>query len=121
MSVDLGLNLLFIAFQVYDAHSSYINNIALTSNFSNFGMPVDDYNTDAGTATSSQKSFTFENVRAYVVLGWSLFVAAMTSDQDLRTNLISRVHNRASFNLTGGVMPVSYDSTSGLISQGGAR
>ena len=112
---------MFIAFQVYDAHSSYINNIALTSNFSMFGMPVDNYNTDTNTATSSQKSFTFENVSADAVLGWTLFAAAMTPDQDLRTSLISRVHSRASYNLTAGVFPVLYDSSSGLISQGGAR
>jgi hypothetical protein len=62
VSVDFGLNLSLIAFQIYDAHSSFINNIALTSNFSNFGMPVDNYNTDTSTAASSQKSFTFEIV-----------------------------------------------------------
>jgi len=67
-------------------------------------MPVDNYSTDTSTAASS----------------WTLFVAAMTSDQALRTNLISRVHNRASHNTTGGVFPVLYDSTSGLIDQGGA-
>ena len=42
-----------ITFQVYDGQSSFINNIALTSNFSNYGMPVDNYNTDTGTAASS--------------------------------------------------------------------
>ena len=51
--------MLFIAFQVYDAQSGYINNIALTSNFSKFGMPVDNYKTDTNIAASSQKSFIF--------------------------------------------------------------
>ena len=48
-----------IAFQVYDGQSSFINNIVLTSDFRNYGMPVDNYNTDTSTAASSQKSFTF--------------------------------------------------------------
>ncbi|SRR6266404_4584506 len=56
-----------------------------------------------------------------MVLGWNLFVAAMTSNQDLRTNLISRVHNRASFNLSAGVFPFRYDSTHGSTILGGAR
>ena len=54
-------------------------------------------------------------------LGWTMFAAAMTSDQDLRNNLISRVHNRASCNATAGVFPVFYDSINGSIYQGGAR
>ena len=48
-------------------------------------------------------------------------MAAMTSDQDLRRNLISSVHNRASFNRSVGAFPLSYDSTSGLTYQGVAR
>jgi hypothetical protein len=62
VSVDFALNLSLIAFQVYDAQSNFINNIALTSNFSNFGMPVDNYNTDTNTAASSQKGSTVEIV-----------------------------------------------------------
>ena len=49
-----------IAFQVHDAHSSFIDNVTLTSNFSNYGMPVDDYSTDTSIAASSQKNFTLE-------------------------------------------------------------
>ena len=60
-------------------------------------------------------------VSANVVLGWDLFVAAMTSNQDLRADLISRVHNRASYNLSAGVFPTEYDSTFGSTIQGGAR
>jgi len=45
-------------------------------------------------------------------------VAAMTSNQDLRTNIISRVHNRASFNVSAGAFPLSYDSTLGSTLQG---
>ncbi len=39
--------------QVYDGHSNFIDNIGLTSNFSNFGMPVDDLSTDTTIAASS--------------------------------------------------------------------
>jgi hypothetical protein len=49
-----------IVFQVYDTHSNFIDNTTLSSSFSNYGMPVDNYNADANTAASSQKSFTFE-------------------------------------------------------------
>ncbi|KAI9434458.1 hypothetical protein H4582DRAFT_1818664 [Lactarius indigo] len=71
----------------------------------NFGMPVDNLGSDTGTAMSS----------------WNLFLAAMTSNQDLRTNLISRVHNRASYNKSAGVFPIEYDSTIGITILGGAR
>jgi hypothetical protein len=39
--------------QVYDGHSNFIDNIVLTSNFSNFGMPVDSLSTDTSVAVSS--------------------------------------------------------------------
>ena len=48
-------------------------------------------------------------------------MAGMTSNEDLRTNLISRVHNRASFNESVGVFPLSYDSTHGTAISGVAR
>ena len=48
-------------------------------------------------------------------------MAAMTSDQDLRTNLITRVHNLASNNLSNGVFPTVYDSTYGVAISGEAR
>ena len=38
-------------FQVYDGHSNFIHNLVLTSNFSNFGMPVDSL--DSNVAVSS--------------------------------------------------------------------
>jgi hypothetical protein len=41
-------------FQVYDGHSSFIDNLVLTSNFSTFGMPVDNaVPTDTNIAVSS--------------------------------------------------------------------
>ncbi|KAH9000737.1 hypothetical protein EDB86DRAFT_2802105 [Lactarius hatsudake] len=82
--------------------SSVHNN---SNRFSNFGMPVDSLSGDTSVAVSS----------------WNLFVAAMSSNRDLRTNLISRVHNRASFNVSGGVFPLSYDSTQGSTILGVAR
>ena len=54
---------------------------------------------------------------------WNLFVAAMTPDNDLRSSLISRVHNRAS--LFGseemGAFPVRYRSVDGSDISGMAR
>ena len=55
------------------------------------------------------------------VLGWSLFVAAMTTNQGLRSGLISRVSNRASSTNTSGVFPVYYNSGDGTTEQGVAR
>ncbi|KAH9063195.1 hypothetical protein EDB87DRAFT_1558516 [Lactarius vividus] len=82
---------------VFDGQSSFIDNLALNSSFSNFGMPVDSLSGDTSVAVSS----------------WNLFVAAMGPNQDLRTNLVSRIHNRASFNVSAGVFPLSYDSAQG--------
>ena len=48
-------------------------------------------------------------------------MAGMTSNGDLRTSLISRVHNRAFFNESAGVFPLSYDSTHGTAILGVAR
>jgi hypothetical protein len=56
-------------------------------------------------------SHTIEVVSANLILGWDLFVAAMTSNQSLCMDLISRVHNRASFNMSTGVFPTKYDGT----------
>jgi len=67
-------------------------------------MPVNNLESDTNVAVSS----------------WDLFVAAMTSDQDLRTNLISRVHNRASYNKSAGVFPTEYNSTNGSTILGSA-
>ena len=55
------------------------------------------------------------------LLGWNLFVAAMTSDGDLRSDLIKNVHNRASYNATAGVLPLNYATSSGLAISGQAR
>ncbi|KAH9063193.1 hypothetical protein EDB87DRAFT_1558504 [Lactarius vividus] len=84
---------------------------------------VDSLSDDTSITVSSQKTFIFEIVRSNVtfLVGWNLFVAAMSSNQDLRTNLVSRVHNRASFNTSEGVFPLSYDSTQGLTNVGVAR
>ena len=38
--------------------------------------------------------FCFEVVQAKVILGWNLFVAAMTPDQDLRANITTSVYRR---------------------------
>ncbi|KAI0289968.1 DUF1793-domain-containing protein [Russula brevipes] len=98
--VWLGTNL--VEASVHDGHSRFIDNITLTSTFSNFGMPVDNLGSDTNAAKSS----------------WTSFVAAMTPDQNLCSHLISRIHNRASLNTSVGVFPVTYDSTQGSTIQG---
>jgi hypothetical protein len=41
-------------FQVYNGHSNFINNLVLNSNFSNYGMPIDNaVPTDTSAAVSS--------------------------------------------------------------------
>ncbi|KAI9459211.1 hypothetical protein BJY52DRAFT_387895 [Lactarius psammicola] len=94
---DAWLDTGIVESSVFNGQGSFIDNVTLTSDFSNFGMPVDSLSTDTSVGLSS----------------WNLFVAAMTSNQNLRTNLISRVHNRASFNASAGVFPLIYDSTHG--------
>ncbi|KAH9968154.1 hypothetical protein BC827DRAFT_1122730 [Russula dissimulans] len=100
--VWLGTNL--VESSVYNGHSSFIDNVTLTSSFSNFGMPVDNILQDTDPA-----------------IGWDLFTAAMTPSQDLRSNLIARVHNRASFNTSTDVFPFSYSSSDGSTVLGAAR
>ncbi|KAI9430127.1 hypothetical protein H4582DRAFT_2133831 [Lactarius indigo] len=83
MFADVWLNTSVVESSVgHDGQGSFINNLTLTSTFSNFGVPVDNLGSDTGTA-------------------------------DLRTNLISRVHNRA-YNKSAGVFPIEYDSTIGI-------
>ncbi|KAH9171798.1 hypothetical protein EDB89DRAFT_2070371 [Lactarius sanguifluus] len=94
---DAWLDTGVVESSVFDGQSSFIDNLALTSSFSNFGMPVDSLSGDTSVAVSSR----------------NLFVAAMSSNRDLRTNLISRIHNRASFNVSAGVFPLNYDSAQG--------
>ncbi|KAH8999019.1 hypothetical protein EDB83DRAFT_897501 [Lactarius deliciosus] len=101
---DVWLDTGVVESSIFNGQSNFVDNLALTSSFSNFGMPVDSLSGDTSIAISS----------------WNLFVAAMSSNQDLRTNLISRIHNRASFNTSAGVFPLSYDSTHGSTILGGA-
>ncbi|KAI9464135.1 hypothetical protein BJY52DRAFT_888853 [Lactarius psammicola] len=102
---DVWLGTGVVESSVYDSQSRFIDNLALTSSFSNYGLPVDNYSTDTSSSAASS---------------WTLFVAAMTSNQDLSTNLISRVHNRASSNTSMGVFPVYYDSSTGATYSGRA-
>ncbi|KAH9009214.1 hypothetical protein EDB83DRAFT_2531328 [Lactarius deliciosus] len=78
---DVWLNTSVVESPVYDGQSTYINDLS-TLNFSNSGMPVDNLGTDADNPVP--------------VSSWSMFAAAMMPNQDQRTNLISRVHNRES-------------------------
>ena len=55
--------------------------------------------------------------------GWNLFVAAMTPSNELRSDRITKVHNRASLfgNQSLGIFPVMYGSTDGSDVSGMAR
>jgi len=122
----VSLNARFIGvpdqFQVIDGHSSFIDNLVLTSDFSYFGMPIDNAApTDTSFAVSSWYFYNILSLLADLVLGWSLFAAAMTTNQGLRSELISRVSNRASSTNTTGVFPVYYGSADGKTIQGVAR
>jgi hypothetical protein len=65
--------------------------------------------------------YNFQDLLADRVLGWSLFAAAMTSNQGLRSDLIMKVFNRANNRSIPGVFPVYYDSGSGASQKGMAR
>ncbi|KAI0267463.1 hypothetical protein BC834DRAFT_842651 [Gloeopeniophorella convolvens] len=93
--VWLGTNL--VDSSVLDGHASFIDNLASTSSFASFGLPVDSLNSDTMTTISS----------------WNLFAAAITPNTDLRDSLISRVHSHASSNTSAGAFPLNYDSTHG--------
>ena len=107
-------------FQVYTGHGNFIDNLMLNSNFSTLGMPVD--NADTNVAVSIWCSFNSYILLADLVIGWSLFAVAMTNNQDLRSELISRVADRST-NITfpATVFSVYYDSASGTSLQGVAR
>ncbi|KAH9021900.1 hypothetical protein EDB85DRAFT_2120054, partial [Lactarius pseudohatsudake] len=100
---DAWLDTGVVESSVSNGQSSFIDNVTLTSSFSKFGMPVDGLKTDTSVVISS----------------WNLFVAAMTLNPDLRTNLISRVHNRASLSNVNAstladLFPLVYDGTHGI-------
>jgi hypothetical protein len=92
------------------------------SNFSNFGMLVDNVLSDTSVAVSSWYFYHCQVLLTDSVLGWNLFTAAaMTTNENLRSLLISKVHNRASYNISAGVFPVEYGSADGSTLQGVAR
>jgi len=90
---------IFVDLQVYDGQSNFLNNIPpvdnLPSNETIFNLPVEDIDTDVFITVSGLYFFIFDTPFADLALGWNLFVAAMTPNNDLRVNCISRVHNQA--------------------------
>jgi hypothetical protein len=110
---------IFIDFQVYDGQSNFLNNVppvdSLPGNETSFDLPVEDTDTDAFITVSGLYFFSFDTPFADLALGWNLFVAAMTPNNDLRANRISRVHNRALLfgNQSIGAFLFRYDSSDG--------
>jgi hypothetical protein len=84
-------------------------------------MPVDSLSTDTTVAASSWYFYNSWILLADLALGWSLFAAAMATNQGLRLELISRVSNRATYTNASGVFPVYYGSVDGSTLQGVAR
>jgi len=100
---DVWLGTELVEPPVYARHSNFIDNLVSTSNFSTFGMPVDNaVPTDINIAVSS----------------WSSFVAAMTTNQSLQSDLLERVVKRMATDSLPGVFPVYYDSVTGTSLQG---
>lgn len=59
---------------------------------------------------------------ADLVIGWSLFVVAITNDERLRSELTARVSDRFSnITIPANVFSVNYDSANGTSLQGVAR
>ncbi|KAH9050589.1 hypothetical protein EDB84DRAFT_1555238 [Lactarius hengduanensis] len=78
---DVWLNTSVVESSVYDGQSSFVYNLSLDPFFP-YGMPsVDNLSSNTSTLT---------NVVRY---DWSLFVTAMTPNQDLRTKLISMIYD----------------------------
>jgi hypothetical protein len=66
----------------------------------------------------SESIFVSSQLTAFA--GWNLFVAAMTSNNDLRSNLIERIYNRSHLfsESTAGAFPLVYNSANGSDIQG---
>ena len=65
---------------------------------------------------------TFKFLLADLVIGWCLFVVAITNDERLRSELTAKVSDRSSdTTIPANVFPVYYDSANGTSLQGVAR
>ena len=121
MSTHFTPPLIFL--QVYSAHSDFLNNTPwdLAFNETIFGLPVDGSEVDQADQQGIwlparpivpcwQSFFYFDTRRADAVLGWNLFVAAMTPNDALRSSLITRIHKRASLfgSQRMGIFPLRY-------------
>ena len=91
------------------------------SDFGKYGLPIDNaVPTDTNVTVSSWYFYNSNILLPNLVLGWSLFAAAMTTNPGLRSQLILRVYNRVT-SVIPGVFPVYYDSDTGTSIQGIAR
>ena len=102
-----------IIFQVYSNHSIFIYNLLLEPDISNFGLPTDSLSSNPPITVSSLYHCILYILLTDVLVGWNLFVAAMTPYNDLRSNLIGRISIRSQLFASGGVFPLSYYSANG--------
>jgi len=93
----------------------------MNSDLGKFGLPIDNaVPTDTSVTVSSWYFYNSELLLSDLVIGWSLFAAAMTTNPGLRSELILRVYNRVTSAIPG-VFPVYYDSSNGTSLHGIAR
>jgi hypothetical protein len=122
--LECSLHAVSDQFQVYIGHSDFINNLVSNSNFSKYGMPIDNtVPTDTSVAASSRYLYDYYILSLIPLsLGWSLFVAAMTPNQGLRSALISSVFNETILSPAGqSTFAVYYDTANGTPLQGAYR
>ena len=106
-----------IIFQVYSNHSIFIYNLLLDPDISSFGLPTDSISSNPPITVSSLYHCIFYIPLTDVLVGWNLFVAAMTPYDNLRSNLIERIYNRSQLFAAAsggpGVFPLNYYSANG--------
>ena len=109
-----------IILQIYDNQSNFINKLLLDPYISHFGLPVNNLDLGRPITVSSRWVYFSVHSRLIIFTGWNLFVAAMTSNNDLRSNLIERIYNRSHLfsESTAGAFPLVYNSANGSDIQG---
>ena len=85
----------------------------LDPDISTFGLSTDSLSSNPPITVSSLCHCILYILLTDVLVGWNLFVAAMTPYNDLRLNLIERIYNRSQLFASGGVFPLSYYSANG--------
>ncbi|PIL35880.1 hypothetical protein GSI_01540 [Ganoderma sinense ZZ0214-1] len=86
---DKLLGLDFVTQSVIDMQTQYLSSLLTTA--PQWGLPIDSNTSQFGNA------------------GWSLFTAAVVSDNTVRDNIIKGVYNHANYNQSAGIFPERYN------------